>query len=380
MRQFIPLSAFLQEYSERNSENRYRPVAVGRQGIRSRDSIYSKELAKDYSKNKLIYKNTLTVGMGSVQIDIGILTDDTIYSVSPAYHTYKINGINADYLKYCLECRNQDMFVRFVKRGSRQGKSVDLKRWITYKIPVWDEGYQKKIVTVLDKVAHLIEERHKQLLLMDELIRSRFIEMFGDPKNNNKEWPIKSLDKLCTVRSSKRIYQSEQSSKGVPFWRVSDLVSKMETGVVDSTLFISEIKYAELKRDGLVPAAGDILVTSRGTLGRCYIIQEEDCFYFQDGMISWLSNYSEEIIPLYLQYLFTMSGFRKQIDNMQAGSTVTYLSIAMLKKLQVMVPAEELQTQFADFVAGVDKSKYCHEKCITVCHCVLHHIRKEWFR
>lgn len=74
-------------------------------------------------------------------------------------------------------------------------------------------------------------------------------------------------------------------------------------------------------------------------------------------MISWLSNYSEEITPLYLQYLFTMSGFRKQIDNMQAGSTVAYLSIVMLKKLQVMVPDKTLQDQFATFVAQIDKSK-----------------------
>ena len=53
--------------------------------------------------------------MGSVQIDIGVLTDDITYSVSPAYHTYKIAGVNAEYLRYCLECRNQDMFSRFVK-------------------------------------------------------------------------------------------------------------------------------------------------------------------------------------------------------------------------------------------------------------------------
>ena len=202
--------------------------------------------------------------------------------------------------------------------------------------------------------------------------------MFGDPENNNKAWPVKSLDKLCTVGSSKRVYQSEQSSEGVPFWRISDLVSKIDTGTVDSALFISEIKYTELKRAGLVPVTGDILVTSRGTLGRCYIIQDEDCFYFQDGMISWLSNYSEEITPLYLQYLFTMSGFRKQIDNTQAGSTVAYFSIAMLKKLQVMVPDKALQEQFAAFVAQTDKSKYRQEKCIGFFQCLETSIRQEW--
>ena len=131
----------------------------------------------------------------------------------------------------------------------------------------------------------------------------------------------------------------------------------MTSGTVDSELFISKTKYAELEQAGLVPVTGDILLTSRGTLGKCYIIKDEDRFYFQDGMISWLGNYSEEITPIYLQYLFSMSGFRKQINRLQAGSTVAYLSIAMLKKLQVMVPDKTLQEQFAGFVAQIDKSK-----------------------
>ena len=67
---------------------------------------------------------------------------------------------------------------------------------------------------------------------------------------------------------------------------------------------------------------------------------------------------------LYLQYLFTMSGFRKQIGNTQAGSTVAYLSIAMLKKLQVMVPDKALQEQFAAFVAQTDKSKLAIQKSL----------------
>lgn len=223
-------------------------------------------------------------------------------------------------------------------------------------LPSVDE--QRYIADILKVCWETKIKQNRLLEYLNILVKSRFIEMFGEPENNNKAWPVKPLDKLCAVGSSKRVYQSEQGFEGVPFWRISDLVSKIDTGTVDSTLFISEIKYTELKRSGLVPVTGDILVTSRGTLGRCYIIKDEDRFYFQDGMISWLSNYSEEITPLYLQYLFTMSGFRKQIDNMQAGSTVAYLSIAMLKKLQVMVPDKALQDHFAAFVTQIDKSEF----------------------
>ena len=68
----IELRKFITEYKQKNEKNEFKPVAVGKYGIRTRESIYSKELAKDYSKNKIIFKNTLTVGMGSRQIDIGI--------------------------------------------------------------------------------------------------------------------------------------------------------------------------------------------------------------------------------------------------------------------------------------------------------------------
>lgn len=216
---------------------------------------------------------------------------------------------------------------------------------------------QKERVNILDGVEYCYGLLTKEAAQLDELVKSRFVEMFGDPEYNDKSWPIRTLGELCSVGSSKRIYQNEQSTEGIPFWRISDLVSKIDTGIVNSELFIPEEKYAELKQAELVPNAGDILVTSRGTLGRCYIIKEDDHFYFQDGMISWVSKYSNGITPLYLQYLFMMPGIRKQIDSMQAGSTVAYLSIAMLKKLRVMLPDKYMQEQFATFVAQVDKSK-----------------------
>lgn len=122
-------------------------------------------------------------------------------------------------------------------------------------------------------------------------------------------------------------------------------------------MYIPCEKYEELLNNGLVPTAGDILITSRGTLGKCYVVKENDKFYFQDGMISWLSQISDKIISLYISYLFSMGGVQKQLANLQAGSTVAYLSISMLKKLEIMVPPSQLQEQFAAFVQQSDKSK-----------------------
>lgn len=201
---------------------------------------------------------------------------------------------------------------------------------------------------------------------MDDLIKARFVEFFGTPEYNVKKWEIVKMERLCDVSSSKRIYQHEQSMTGIPFLRISDLIHRMDTGSKECDLYISKERFAELKEQDLVPVSGDILVTARGTLGRCYIIAEDDEFYFQDGMITWLSKFDKSITPLYIQYLFSMKGFRKQIDGLQAGSTVAYLSIAMTKKLDIMVPPIELQNQFVDFVNQVDKSKFKGKEAIKI--------------
>lgn len=226
---------------------------------------------------------------------------------------------------------------------------------LPFHLPPLDE--QRRIAAVLDKVSDLIAKRRAQLDKLDELVKARFVEMFGDPERNPKHWPVLSMNQTCKVGSSKRIYKSEHTSNGIPFLRVSNLTDLINTGMSTPDLYIPEELYNELKNQGQVPTAGDILLTSRGTLGQCYIVKENDEFYFQDGMISWLSNFSDCITPLYLSYLFAMPGFRRQIESIQAGTTVSYLSISMINRLSVMLPTMELQISFSSFVKHTDGMK-----------------------
>ena len=313
------------------------------------------------------------VGVGKVAINaVPMSTSQDIISL------VGIDGSkwNKEYL--CKFLQSKESFLKSQSRGATI-KGIKIDALAALEVPGLPLSEQEKIVSVLNHTLDIIEQRKAQLAALDELVKARFVEMFGDPEYNNKSWPIQTLDQLCSIGSSKRLYQNEQTSRGIPFWRISDLVSKMDNGFVNSNLFISEKKYGELKQSGLVPVANDILVTSRGTIGRCYIIKEEDQFYFQDGMISWLSNYSEKITSLYLQYLFMMPDFRKQINSMQAGSTVAYLSIAMLKKLKVMVPSKELQSDFSNFVSQVDKTKSAVQKYLEKSQLLFDSLMQEYF-
>lgn len=231
-------------------------------------------------------------------------------------------------------------------------------------IPVPPLATQSRIVSELDLLQSIIDKQKAQLKELDNLAQAIFYDMFGNPMENVQGWEQEKLGDMCEVTSSKRVYQSEWKTTGVPFYRISDFSQLIENKQFNSELYISMDKYYELKRNNQVPVAGDILVTSRGTLGNCYIVKYDDCFYFQDGMITWLKNINNRLHPLFLTFLFKNSSFRKQIEKNQSGSTVAYLSISMLKKFALPVPPLPLQQSFATKIESTEKQKAAIGKSI----------------
>lgn len=363
MKQLCTLGTFLTEYKEKNKENKYKPVAVGRYGIRKRESIYSKELAKDYSKNKLIFKNTLTVGMGSTQIDIGILTDDIICAVSPAYHTYRVNGINATYLRYCLECRNQDMFVRFVKRGSRQGKTIDLKRWLKYEIPVWNAEMQIEIANKLDYVSNLIIARNEQIALFDELVKSRFIELFGDPVDNEMQWPTKSLEEACRVIVDCPHSTPNYTSENTGFMCIRTSIVKKNYIIWDDIEFISEEEYNK-RIQRKKPEKGDVIYTREGAILGIAAVIDKECNVALGQRSMLLSPNADQCISTFLCNAMNCDSFLANALKGQSGSASPHINVGDIKAFKMIMPPIELQQQFADFVAQVDKSKLAVQKSL----------------
>lgn len=237
---------------------------------------------------------------------------------------------------------------------------------------------QKQIAKIMDKCTEIISKNKRMLETYDTLIKSRFIEMFGDNPIENGKWKVEKLKNICTVTSSKRIYAEEQSSDGVPFLRISDLVAKI-SGNDTCALYIPESKYQDFKLKGLVPKLGDILVTSRGTLGLCYIINPNDNFYFQDGMITWLSfENHNEILSIFLSYVFNII-LKAKIDMETNGATVKYISISEMKQLKIPLPPLSLQTQFAAFVQQIDKSKFSVQKSLEKAETLYKSLMQEYF-
>lgn len=224
-------------------------------------------------------------------------------------------------------------------------------------IPLPPLDIQHRIATLLDKAQSLITARREQIAVLDKLSKDLFVEMFGDPMLNPMKWESAILGDVCKVRSSKRIYQREQTREGVPFLRVSDIVSRITGQGETASLFISDALYDELDKSGLTPKLDDILVTSRGTLGRCYIVKDGDRFYFQDGMISWLDNSNQNINADYLVQVFQSEKVIKQIAEKSAGSTVAYLSLGNLQAVEIPCPPLSLQDEFGRQIGIINRQK-----------------------
>ena len=284
--------------------------------------------------------------------------------------------VNNRYLMYQLQ--NMRPFLEKEARGVAQ-KGIYLKQVSQLDIKLPELEQQKQIVKVLDKVTELISLRKQQLTKLDKLVKARFVEMFGDFEFNPKEFPVYHLCELCDVGSSKRIYQEEQSISGIPFLKVADLNELIDTGKYSCSTFIPLERYEQLLHKELTPTENDILITSRGTLGKCYIVQSDDEFYFQDGMISWLSNFSPKVSSIYISYLFAQPYIQKQIESLQAGSTVAYLSIAMLKKINVILPPKKLQDDFATFVEHVDQQKQTVQQSLEKLELMKKALMQEYF-
>ena len=189
--------------------------------------------------------------------------------------------------------------------------------------------------------------------------KSRFVEMFGDGR-----FPMVAVGDVFTVKGPKRIHKEEWTSEGVPFYRVSNLSDLLEGRETSSDNYISRQRFEALQAERQVPTTGDVLVTARGTLGRCYVVKPNDEFYFQDGMITWLSDRSERItLPYFLQAVQSQA-FKRQYEGKSSGTTVAYMTIGQLAKYKLPLPPLSLQREFAAFVAKVDKLAFAVRKSL----------------
>ncbi len=178
-------------------------------------------------------------------------------------------------------------------------------------------------------------------------------------------WDHKKLGELGTLTSSKRIFKSEYVSEGVPFYRSKEIKELGNGSNISLELFITDERYNEIKEKFGVPKKGDILLTAVGTIGEMYIVDESHDFYFKDGNIMWLKNFSS-LDSYFLKYTLTL--FVEQLKAMSQGSAYNALTIEKLNKYSIAVPSISEQKQIVAILdeafTAIDQAKINIQKNI----------------
>jgi type I restriction enzyme S subunit len=168
-------------------------------------------------------------------------------------------------------------------------------------------------------------------------------------------WQHTQLDVVCEVTSSKRIYAKELCATGVPFYRSTEIIEKLNGQDAHSNpLFISEERFQEILRQTGAQIKGDLLLTSRGTLGVPYLVSATDRFHFADGNLTWFRNF-KGLDSTFLKYFFLSPTGKAELARCVIGSSQTAYTIATLKKISVPLPPLHVQQRIAGILSAYDE-------------------------
>lgn len=255
---------------------------------------------------------------------------------------------NVDYLCYSLMFYNTDGLVN---GATRQKLTQATMRQML--IP--QRAYQEQcdIVAQMNKVNLIIKTRQNQLQKLDELVKARFVEMFGDCKS------MVSMNELCSIITDGTHQPPRFQESGIPFIFVSNLVGNVVT--YNAEKFISEDTYAELYKRTPIEI-GDLLLSTVGSYGHPAVVTEDRKFLFQRH-IAYLKPRHNMVNSFYLHSALLAPDGQRQIEEKVKGIAQKTLNLSEIKKIVVPLPTIEEQNQFEKFVNQTDKSKLLQFFC-----------------
>jgi len=194
-----------------------------------------------------------------------------------------------------------------------------------------------------------------------------------------EEWPKVRISELCEISSSKRIFLREYVKEGIAFYRSKEIILRSRNQEISNPLFISREKYQEIKERSGAPSAGDILLTSVGTLGIPYIIRDRDEFYFKDGNLTWFKNFETGVNNRFLFYWLQSHIARRQIESIAIGSTQRALTIESLKDMILFLPKFDEQKSIAKILSDLDSKIELNIQMNDTLEAIGQALFKRWF-
>jgi type I restriction enzyme S subunit len=242
-------------------------------------------------------------------------------------------------------------------------------------IPLPPLETQRQIAAQLDKCTAVIA-RHKQMLeKYDTLVKSRFIEMFGDNPIDNGKWKVESLEELCKIITDGTHQPPKFTTSGIPFLFVSNIAGNKIT--YETEKFISEETYAELYKRTPIEI-GDLLLSTVGSYGHPAIVENDKKFLFQRH-IAYLKPKTELLDSVYFHGALLSPDAQKQIEERVKGIAQKTLNLSEIRKIKIPLPPLSLQNNFAQFVQAVDAQKAKTQQSMEKAETLYKSLMQEYF-
>ena len=291
---------------------------------------------------------------------------------------YAKDNTNLEFVYQYLKSR-----MYLLERGFRGAglKHISKSYILDIQIEVPESKTQEKAVETFNILENIIIKKNQQIVLLNDIIKSRFIEMFGDPQNNSQSLNSMPMTDVCYIIDGDRgknyptandFYEDEHCL----FLNAKNVTSNGFS--FDSCMFITKEKDQSLRKGKL--KRGDVVLTTRGTLGNLAYYTDDvpyENIRINSGMVILRMHKST------VNEVFFIEQFKMLLDDIKAkiasGSAQPQLPISTMNKIVMIIPEISEQNQFADFVAQVDKSKLAVQQSLNELETLKKSLMQQYF-
>lgn len=378
----VQLSSILREITEKTTENNQYPVLTSsKSGLFLQSDYFNKQVAsKDNVGYKIIHRGQFTYRAMS---DTGeffpnMLECADVGIVSPAYPVFEITDIEAvipDYLKYYFKSTGFQHSIASFAQGSTR-TSVKFDKLKTVSIRLLPHSEQERVVETLDRVTALISHRQQQLTELDNLIKARFIELFGTVKDNPYHFPTATLKEVChKITDGKHGGCEQETDSGYYYVGAREIYD----GVIHYDT-APQITYADFAKDyrRCNIEQGDMVIVNTGaTIGKSAIASSllTERTLLQKS-VALLKVKTDVISAEFLRYCYMANPSMYLVESASAQPN---LLLSKMNATVIYLPPMELQEQFAAFVEQTDKSKLAVKQSLEKLETLKKSLMQEYF-
>lgn len=282
--------------------------------------------------------------------------------------------INNKYLFWFL--KGNTSFLNSLGRGATF-KEISKKIVADIKINVPDLEQQKTVVKILERISSLIQLRKQEIQKLEDLIRARFVEMFGDPVCNPLRWEKKTLKEVCIKLNDGTHFSPESFETGEYKYVTAKNIKMSGFDFTNITYVPEEVHRPIYERCN--PELGDVLYIKDGvTTGIAMVNTLEEEFTLLSS-VALLKQDRRIMNGHFLSALLNDENMYTDIRSNMGGAAITRLTIAKLNTIKVILPPIELQTQFAAFVEQTNKSKAVIQKALDKTQLLFDSLMQKYF-